>query len=232
MADATTIAEMKRKFDHAELIRKALETICVIGPADIALPEHLFGDKGQLAELPEGWWGLGIIKPDGYEFGAETDSSDVEGHGYGDPVRTDINKITRSITVTALEKFKKQFIELTEGVNLSNVKQAANGEVAYETPSIVTMGEYRMITFARDGRPEEEWIWAKVFPKVKLTEFPAETWGNDALETPLKFKVLTDTKVGWPVKTFIGGTGAVKHGKLLDFGQATTGGTSTPGSGS
>lgn len=230
MAGSTTIADMKRKYDHAELIRKALETICVIGPADIALPEHLFGDNGQLLELPEGWWGLGVVKKDGYEFGTETDSSDVEGHGYNDSLRTDIIKIARSISVTALEKFKKQFIELTEGVNLSNVKQAANGEINYKTPSIVKMGEYRMILLARDGRPEEEWIWAKVYPKVQLTEFPADAWGNDALETPLKFKILTDTKVGWTVDTFIGGTGAKKHGKLLDFGQAT--GTSTPGSGS
>lgn len=230
MADTTTIADMKRQFDHAELIRKALETISIIGPADIPLPEHLFADNGQLLKLPEGWWGLGIVKPDGYEFATETNSSDVKGHGYNDPLRNDVDEIVRSISVTALEKFKKQFIELTEGVNLSNVKQAANGEIAYETPSIVTMNEYRMINLARDGRPEEEWIWAKVFPKVKLTEFPADAWGTDALETPLKFKVLIDTKVGWPVKTFIGGTGAVKHGKLLDFGQAT--GTSTPGSGS
>lgn len=225
MADATTFAEMKKKFDHSELVRKALESVAFIAPKGTAIPETITDASGKLVALPEQWWGLGIVTPDGYQFEAETTKTEVDGHGYSTPVRSDIDKVPRTITVTALEKYKRQFIEMTEGVDLKNVKQKASGEIVYDTPAIVSLGEYCMIVYVRDAKLGEEWLQARAFPLVKLGEIPAESWNNEAQQTPLKFDVLIDTSVGYVQRNFIAGSGPKKYKDLLGFTQET----GTPG---
>lgn len=228
MAETTTFMDMKKQNDHTELVRKALESVAFVAPKGTKMPETITDDSGKLLALPKEWWGLGIVTPDGYQFEAETTKTEVEGHGYSVPVRVDIDKVPRTITVTALEKYKRQFIELTEGVSLGDVKQKSSGEVVYETPAIVTMGEYCMMIYVRDGREDAQWLLARGYPLVKLGEIPSDSWNNEAMKTPLKFDVLIDTSVGYVQRNYIAGTGPKKYKDILGFAQESV--SSVPGS--
>lgn len=220
MAKTTTIAQIKQENDHAELVRRVLESVAWIAPMEIPLFESITDDNGQLLKLPEGWWPLGMIDTSGTEFGTDVNKTETKVFGYSVPVRIDIDEVPRTVTVTAMEKFKRELHALSTGVNLDNVEQRANGEIKITAPAIVEMGTYRMFTLGRDGKTGHEIYTAKLFPKVQLSEFPAESWTNEAVKTPLKFDVLMDTAVGAPYIEFIAGPGAKEMSGLLGYKQA------------
>ncbi|MCI6583455.1 MAG: hypothetical protein MSC45_00095 [Mobiluncus sp.] len=213
-----TMAELKKLGDHAELIGKALETVAFIAKPDVPIIESFFDTAtGDMLKLPEGWWGLGMVTTDGWTFSNESESNEVQALGYADPVRIDNVKNTRTISVTALEKYKKQLIELSEGVDLSAVKMSASGEVKYDAPAIAVMKEYRLLTIARDGAPGDERYDVLLYPRVQLTKFPESAWNTEAMQVPLEFKAMVDTKAGTACRRFLGGPWMKKHAGATGF---------------
>lgn len=215
-----TFDTLRQAADDRALIRKIKKAMAFIAPKTVELPKTLFATGGELLDLKTiGWLPIGMVTPDGYEFGRDVNKEDVTALGYASSVRSDITEVTRSITMTPLETGRKHMLELIYGTNLAGVTQnPTTGEIVIDEPDLPVGQEYRLLILGDDGPADENWVLGRGYGAVKLASTDSQKWGTgDPVQQPLTFDVFTDGEIGVPVKHFIGGTGAVKHKKVLGF---------------
>ena len=98
-----TFDTIRQEADERALIRKIQKAVAFVAPNTVDLPTTLFGVGGQLVDLKAlGWLPVGMVTPDGYEFGRDINKEDVTALGYASAVRSDITEVARSITMTPL----------------------------------------------------------------------------------------------------------------------------------
>lgn len=218
-----SFATVKAAADSPSLVRKILEAVSFIAPMSVAMPATITNTNGVLQPLPTGWVPLGIVSNEGYNREIDVEKEEVEGFGYATPVRTDITKAPSTLGVTPLEHGRKELLELFYGTNLDAVKQALNGEIAFDEPPLPVLDEYRLIKIGRDGTPDAEWLLADGFYRIKLASLPNDVWAQgDPFSHELSFDVLVDEESGSAVRHFIAGT-APKSAEMrtaLGFTQA------------
>lgn len=210
--------------DNRNLVRKIQKAIAFIAPTTVALPTTLFMAGGSLIDLKTaGWLPVGLVTPDGYEFGRDVSKSDVSALGYASVTRSDVDSVARSVKMTALETGKKHMLELELGTDLSTVTQTlANGELVIDEPDLPVGKEYRLLIIGSDGPAADNWILGRAYGSVKLASTDAQKWGtSDAVQHSFTFDVFTDAVIGVPVKHYIGGTGAVANKTAMGFTQGT-----------
>lgn len=217
-----TFSEIKNKADSTKQVRKALEGVAFLAPISAAPIDSLTDATGALKALPADYEPVGLVSKDGYTFGGDTDTAEVEALGYASPVREDIVSRTREISFTAYEVFRRALLEVAYSIDLSNVKQdLANGELKFSHPSLPAKREYRLIIIAKDGSGADEIFRAKFFPRVSLSEMPEEAWsGEDAISFEVTLKAMVDSALGTGEVDFIAGPGA-KADTSLGFKKAT-----------
>lgn len=219
---ATGFGPIKAASDSPSLVRKALEVITFLAPMTADLPETLTNADGVLLPLPDGWVPAGVITPDGITFGGDVEKSEVEALGYSTPVRTDIIRAPKTISVTFLESYRRFLLELLYGLSLEDVTQGENGEIVFDEPPIPQAQEYRMLTVAADGAGRSAWLDGRGYGRVKVATIPEETWtADDPMQYPIEFDVLLDDQLGTPVRHYIGGPGAKAAADRLGFLQYT-----------
>lgn len=218
-----TFDTLRQDSDERALIRKIQKAVAFIAPTTVDLPTTLFSG-GSLVDLKAaGFLPVGMVTPDGYEFGRDISKEDVTALGYASAVRSDITEVARSVSMTLLETGRRHILELTYGTDLSAVQQTlANGEVVFDEPDLPVGQEYRLLILGTDGPAADNWILGRGYGSVKLASTDSQTWGTgDAVQQALTFDVFTDTEIGTPVRHYMGGTGAVKHKLVTGFAQAT-----------
>jgi hypothetical protein len=217
-----TFDTIRQDSDNRNLVRKIQKAIAFIAPKTVALPTTLFGAGGSLIDLKTiGWLPIGMVTPDGYEFGRDINKEDVTALGYASAVRSDVTEVARSVTMTALETGRKHMLELTFGTDLSTVTQTlANGEIVIDEPDLPVGQEYRLLIIGSDGPAANNWILGRGYGSVKLASTDSQKWGTgDPVQQSLTFDVFTDAAIGVPVKHYIGGTGAVANKTIMGFTQ-------------
>ncbi|MFF1382771.1 hypothetical protein ACFVWT_04315 [Arthrobacter sp. NPDC058288] len=215
-----TFDTIRQGADERALIRKIQKAVAFLAPKTVDLPDSLFDVGGALIDLKTaGWLPVGMVTPDGYEFGRDISKEDVTALGYASAVRSDVTEVARSVTMTPLETGRKHMLELTYGTDLSAVTQdPTSGEIVFEEPDLPVGQEYRLLIVGSDGPAAENWILGRGYGAVKLASTDSQTWGTgDPVRQPLTFDVFTDTEVGTPVRHYIGGTGAVAHKTVMGF---------------
>ena len=215
-----TFQTIQQEADDRNLIRKIQRAVGFLAPTTVDLPSSLFGVGGALVDLKAlGWLPVGIVTPDGWEFGRDVSKSEVTAFGYASAVRSDTDNVARTVTVTPLEHGRKHMLELTYGTDLSAVTQdATTGEVVFDEPDLPVGQEYRLLIIGSDGPAADNWILGRGYGSVKLASTDSQKWGSsDPVQQPLTFDVFTDSEIGTPVRHYMGGTGAVKHKTILGF---------------
>lgn len=216
-----TFAELKNTSDNTNQVRKALEGVAFLAPTSAPAISSLTDADGTIKALPEGYVPVGLVSKDGYEFGGDTDTEEVEALGYVTPVREDITSRTREITFTAYEVFRAPLLELAYSLDLSTVEQALSGEITFDHPALPAGREYRLLIIAKDGSGADEIYRAKMFPRVKLSEMPEEAWNSeDAMAFEVTLKAMVDSELGTAERDFIAGVGA-KADTALGFKKAS-----------
>lgn len=218
-----TLDTQRQDFDERALVRKIQRAVAVLAPTTVDLPASLFDVGGSLIDLKvAGWLPVGIVTPDGFEFGRDINKEDVSALGYASPIRSDTTEVARSVSFTALESGRRHMLELELGTDLSSVTQTlANGEVVIDEPDLPIGREYRLLIIGSDGPADEQWIFGRGYGLVKLASSDSQMWGQSGpVQHKYTLDVFTDDEVGTPVKHYIGGTGAVKHKAAMDFTQA------------
>lgn len=200
-----SFAELKDRADNAANVRKAVEAFGFMAPMSVELPENIIGPGGTLVELPDPdqWWGIGITT-EGYEFESDIDKEETEGHGYSDPVRTDINRVAKTVKWTAYETDKRQFLEFTLGMDLSAVTATADGEIVFEEPDIPDSLELRCLLVYRDGTIAKPYYRGKGYSKVKLGDLGSLAWGSESISQEVTADVQAGPE-GFAVRHYIGG---------------------------
>lgn len=217
-----TFDTQRQEADERALIRKIQKAIGFIAPTTVDLPATLFIGAGDLIDLKAaGWLPVGMVTPDGWEFGRDVSSEDVSAFGYAGPVRSDTTEVARTVSMAALESGRKHMLELTYGTDLTAITQdPATGEVIFDEPDLPVGQEYRLLIVGSDGPAAENWIIGRGYGRVKLDTTDSQTWGtSDPLTQSFSFKVFTDDEIGTPVKHYMGGTGAVLHKLTTGFTQ-------------
>lgn len=215
-----TISEQIADADERGLVRKVQKALAVIAPTTVELPESLYDTGGTILDLKAaGFLPVGLISPDGYSFGREIEKEDVDALGYASPVRSDVTRVPRSVTFTALEKGRKHMLEMTYGTNLDAVTQdSTTGEIVFDEPDLPVNKEYRLLVVAEDGPADENWVMGKGFFRVKLSGTAEEVWGREgAVSQQFTLDVFSDDDAGVPVRHYLGGTGALAHKDVLGF---------------
>ncbi|WNM72235.1 major tail protein [Arthrobacter phage Gusanita] len=218
-----TFDTLRQDFDDRNLIRKIQKAIGLIAPTSVDLPDTLFTGAGTLMDLKTaGWLPIGIVTPDGYEFGRDINKEDVTALGYASPVRSDITEVARTVTMTPLETGRKHLLELTYGTDLSAVTHSTTtGEIVFDEPDLPVGEEYRLLIIGSDGPASANWILGRGYGSAKLASTDSQKWGTgDPVSQPLTFDVFTDAVLGTPVRHYIGGTGALAHATALGFAAA------------
>lgn len=217
-----SFSEVKAAADNPSLVRKILEAVAFLGPEDAPEIESLTDTNGALKAIPEAYMPVGLVTPDGYTFGGDTNTEDVEALGYSAPVRTDVTGQTRTVSYTALETLRRSNLELAFGMDLSGVTQGANGEIVIDHPDRPLQRFYRLLVIGRDGSGNNEWFRGKFFPRCSITSFPEEVWSAaDPTQAAITLSTYVDDVVGTGERDFIAGKGALGAKTLLGFTQAT-----------
>lgn len=215
-----TFDTIRQDADDRNLIRKIQKAVGFLAPTSVELPDSIFSGAGQLIDLKTlGFLPLGMVTPDGYEFGRDVSSESVSALGYAGPQRSDVTEVARTITVTGIETGRKHIQELIYGTDLTATTQdAATGEVVFDEPDLPVGKEYRFIVLGSDGPADNNWILGKGYGLVKLSSTDSQTWGSsDPVSNSMTFDVFTDDEIGTPVRHYMGGTGALKHKTALGF---------------
>jgi len=217
----TSFSDMKAAADNPSLVRKILEAVAFLGPEDAPDIDGLTDANGALQTLPPEYLPVGLVTPDGYTFGGDTNTEDVEALGYAAPVRSDITGQTRTVSYTALETLRRTNLELAWGMDLSAVTQGVNGEIVVDHPDRPQQRFYRLIVIGRDGSGTGEWFRGKFFPRCSITSFPEEVWSAaDPTQAAITLSTYVDDTIGTGERDFIAGRGAKAASAALGFTQA------------
>lgn len=218
-----TFDEIRNEADKPAFVRKVQKAVAMLARMDAELPEKLLTGPGEFVDLKTaGFLPIGLVTPDGYQFGREVEKSDIDALGYASPVRSDIDRVPRSITFTSLETGRKHMNELIYGTNLDSVEMSpTTGEVVFDEPDMPIAEEFRLIVAAVDGPADTQWVMGKGFPRVKLAGGGAEQWQKEgAKSTEITLDVFSDDELGVPVRHYLGGTGALKYKDVLGYSVA------------
>lgn len=224
-----TFKELQLEADERKLIRKVQRAVAFLLPDDVPLPESLY-DGGELIDIKAlGGKPVGMVTPDGYEFGREVENETVDALGYASEVREDVVRVARSVTFTPLETGRKHMLELKYGVNLDDVTvDPTTGAFQFDEPDMPVNEEYGLIIVGADGPASDQWLLGRGYGSVKLSEGGEETWGSEnPVGSSITLKILPDDVTGTPVRHYFGGTGVLKHVDEMGFAL----GTGTGGSG-
>lgn len=219
---APTFETLRQESDNRDLIRKVQKGIVLLRTgSDLPLPTTLFAATGGgLADFKaDGWLPVGMITPEGIEFGRDATEEEVKALGYSGAVRSDVTEVARSVKFTPLEHGRKHMLELTYGTDLAATTQdSTTGEVVFDEPEMPVNKEYQMLVLGVDGPADSQWLLGRAYGATKLSASDSQKWGStDPITTPLTMKVLTDSVTGVPLRHFMGGTGALKSKTALGF---------------
>lgn len=142
-----------------------------------------------------------IEKSAGVSMTHEIDSSDIEGYGEAEPVRTIISK--RSV------KFEAKFLETNKTVlekfwgtvfDDTNLDVTETGGVTIKAPTLPKNTFYRAYLIATDDVNGEDLYAYYVMPRVKLVNVAnQDSKDNDAVAYTLTFQAFRDNNMGFSV---------------------------------
>ena len=193
-----------------QLIRKMTAASMFVAPFSATLPTTLTtGASADLTALPAGYVDVGLVtKDDGYTLGREVETSETTSHGYVDPTRRDILKVTNTVGFSCQET-SKQVLDMYRGVDLSSTTgTAVTAEVAFNEPLSPSSRYYRALLIGRDGIGASTIYIAMLYPRAMISEFGEQTWNDEnEITYPFTLTATPDSTAGYSVRHLFGGLG-------------------------
>lgn len=226
MADFETIRDANN-----DLIRAHLHFAILFDSMDndsvSTLEDAVTGDL----DIPETAESAGVIeKKAGVSITHALDSTDIEGYGDAEPVRTIISKRTVSFDAEYLET-NKVVLEKFWGVlfDETNLQVSATGGVTIEAPNLPQNVFYRAYLVATDDVNGEDLYAYYIMPKVKLTKVDNQDSKDDgAVSYKMTFQAFRDGDLGFSVLQGWCGPGWLRLVDKTGFVKAVTALTVTP----
>jgi len=195
MADFETIRDAKNELVLADLHLAALFAPSTI-PALTTLEDPTSGDIVALT----GYKSAGIIeKSAGVSITNDVESTDIEGYGDAEPVRTIINKRKVSFQATFLET-NITTLEKYWGASFSDIVPTTHGGVVIEAPALPKNVYYRCILFGQDDVDDKPLYTYYLMPRVKLESVDNQELKDDgAVAYTMTFTAFRDSTVDFSI---------------------------------
>ncbi len=195
------------------LVRKGLAVTIGIAPIATTPLTTILSTDGTLAALPAAFKQLGRPTEDGVSWGRETELSEIFGHGSSMPVRSEIRRSTRRMTVTVLET-RKAVLEAYLGMTIAATATkipvtTGNQHLTWDEPDLPIYPYVRLIALARDITDAGEMYMGQHFLRAKVTEVSELMWSDQdsAMAYQLTYTAFQDSVAGTPVRHFRAGVG-------------------------
>jgi hypothetical protein len=194
------------------LIRKGLDVAVFIAPMTADFPARLTDEAGELEELPEGYEPLGQLSEDGASWARETEVSDLFGIGTAEPVRSDVRRATKRLTVVPMET-NRTVLSQYLGIDLSALSTLAGGATVIDEPGLPPFNYVRLVAIAKDvsslGSGSGEYYLGRGFPRARVTEVAENVWsdGDTAVQYSLTFTAFQDPTLGTASRLYFEGQG-------------------------
>lgn len=197
MADFETIRDA-----HNDLVRAHLHFAILFDNIDNDAVETLEDPTTGDLEVPVTAESAGVIeKGAGVSLTHDIDSTDIEGYGDAEPVRTIISK--------RVVKFQANFLETNKVVlekfwgtvfDDSNLTVSATGGVTLKAPTLPKNVFYRAYLVATDDVNGEDLFAYYIMPRVKLVDVDTQDSKDDgAVSYNLTFQAFRDNDLGFAV---------------------------------
>lgn len=213
---------------HNRLLRRhgGLKQIFYLAPASTEVPESLFESGNELINpTGMGFFSVGLVNDDGINFEETFETEGSSSAGYLQETREDLSSSENTLGVTLQESYNRYVEEVVRGADYSNVDMSAQGEIIYDNPGFPIFKEYRGLALAVDGPPDDQWIMGELFFALKLSSRDARAWAKGStVDRPVTFKQFPDAELGLPSRSFVAGTGPIRHAKALGFSAPSGGG--------
>lgn len=195
MADFDTIQDAKNELILADLHLAVLFAPTSV-PALTTLESPTTGDIVSLTNYKS----AGIMeKSAGVSITNDVESTDIEGYGFAEPVRTIINKRSTTFQATFLET-NITVLEKYWGTSFSSIVPSTHGGVVLEAPSLPKNTYYRCILLGQDDVDDKDLYTYYLMPRVKLESVDNQELRDDgAVSYTLTFQAFRDSTVGYSV---------------------------------
>lgn len=214
-----TFDTLRQSADHRALVRKTTKAVAYFAPKTVDLPDNLLTSSTELTDIvTAGFIPVGIVSRDGYTFSGDIEKEDIDGLGYYSPVRSDVTRVPRSVSMTLMESGKKAIQELLRGTKITETQSATTGEVVFDEPDLPNFEEVRLLIISSDGPLSSLWIEGRGYFAAKISSLGEETWAHEgAHQRQVTFDIYTDDVEGVPVRHYFGGTGAIAAKTVLGY---------------
>ena len=230
---AVDLAGIESKRD--ELIRKGIAGAVFIASTDataIAYTNLFDADSGGLSALPTAggtYEDLGRCSTAGVVFARKVTSTDIDGWGTNDPVRSDI---TADVTTIKVDGYETKALTISQytGVDVSDMTpDATNGTFEVDVPTAPSSKYVRILALAVDGSPGDEFVVARFMPRCKITDYTDQSYAND--KDPIvwgaTFQAYKDSTLGFAQRQLYGGEQIIGSLASMGFPRVVTCTTAT-----
>lgn len=206
---------------HNRMLRRhgGLKQIFYLAPIDTVVPESLFDSSQEMINPTElGFFSVGLTTDEGLNFEETFEVEGTSSAGYLTNTREDLSATTNTVGATLQESYNRYVEEVIRGADYSNVAMSEKGEIIYDNPGFPIFKEYRGLALAVDGPPDDQWIMGELFFALKLSSRDARAWAKGGtVDRPVTFTQFPDVETGLPSRSFVAGTGPLKHREALGF---------------
>lgn len=193
---------------NSDLVRKGMAGAVFVADYSADPIEAITDTSGALVAVPVDYKPLGWISEDGVSWPRETEASDIYGWGGSEPIRTDIRRSTKRLTVNAFETSKLTLEEYI-GQSLASVTTATGGESSFDEAPLPPYPYKRILVIARDTASLGEYYRGQHFLRAKVTEVAEQVWADS--DTPVSYQLtytaFQDPDEGTAVRHFLAGPG-------------------------
>lgn len=189
-------------------VRKALSIVLFVAPMSSTVVSAITDASGALVALPAGYEPFGLITPDGITWPRETEASDTFALGVAEPVRSDVKRAIKRLTVVPMETNRVVLGEFL-GMDLSEVETSTGGESSWDEPDIPNFLYRRVIAISKDINDGGEYFRGQHFPRARVTATNENVWNDADSGTTygMTWTAFNDAAVGTATRHFLGGQG-------------------------
>ena len=212
-------SEFQNNAENTKAVRKTLGAVLALAPEDAPVPDSLVSADGrQVVALPETYWPVGLLTPEGISHEREVETGAVDALGHFSPVREDIESATRRVTFRGYELHRKNILAISEGLDPASMPDVTAHQARIELPDRPLQRFYRAIAISFDGNLEEPWFDGVFYPRLSVTSFPSDAWTRgDARSYEIGMTAYKDPVLGYDKAVTYAGVGFSKNAAALGW---------------
>lgn len=200
------------KGHNDQLVRKMLELAIFVAPWPTATEVTTVSDAtGANLVVPTEYLPVGITNKDqGATWTPKLEMQEVNGYGYGQPIRRDTTARTNDLKFSMIESRRRAW-EVYEGIDLSTVATPSGNtkmEIQFDRPDLPPLKYWRVLAVGKDGYGVNAIYHVEFLSKAILTAVDPNNWQDGAAtDYGVTLSADFDAAVGTSQRTFWCGPG-------------------------